>query len=118
MPFRILGWIVLALAAAIAVHDALSSWTDRAVHLVSIGELWTLLDPGSLSDTQVAVQRHLSVSLWNAVLRAPLALPALPVFLAVGLLLLWGGRRGRPESPGVLTGSRPGRRRRSRSSLS
>jgi hypothetical protein len=73
----------------------------------------------SLGDTQSAVQRHLSGALWNWVVRPVLMIPALPAFLALGVLLLWlGNRSGGDAEPGYLGGSRPPRRRRPRGGLS
>jgi hypothetical protein len=64
------------------------------------------------------VQQHLSAGLWNWVALPLLKLPALPMFVSVGTLFLWLGRRigGRAEAGFI--GSRPPRRRRPRSGLS
>jgi len=113
--FRALGWILLALAVAAIVHDALSWWTGGAFHLLGLGDLWSHLDMRSLGDAQTAVQRHLSSALWTWVLRPILLVPALPAFLVLGLLFLWlGNRSGSAPEPGLLTGTRPPRRRRNR----
>ena len=114
---RGLGWSLLALAVAAIVHDALNWWSEGSFHLLGLGDLWTHIDMRSLGDTQSAVQRHLSGALWTWIIRPLLMIPALPAFLAVGLLLLWLGNRSVGE-PGFLGGSRPPRRRRNRGGLS
>ena len=116
--FRALGWLLLAMAVAAIVHDGLAWWTEGSFHLLGLGDLWSHLDVRSLSDTQNAVQRHLSAALWNWIIRPVLMIPALPAFLIVGFLFLWiGGRSGdRPDASFV--GSRPPRRRRNRGGLS
>jgi hypothetical protein len=117
--FRALGWLLLAMAVAAIVHDGLAWWTEGSFHLLGLGDLWSHLDVRSLSDTQNAVQRHLSSALWNWLVRPILLIPALPAFLALGFLFLWLGNRsvGDPEA-GFVVGSRPPRRRRYRGGLS
>lgn len=110
---RGLGWMLLALAVAVTVNDALAWWSESHLHLVTLGELWGKLGPGSLADTQRSVQRFANPSLWQVLARPVLAVPAMPVFLGSGLLLLWAGSRpaGRLE-PGTIMRTRPPRRRR------
>jgi len=114
--FRVLGWLLLAMAVAAVVHDGLAWWTEGTFHLLGLGDLWSHLDVRSLGEAQNAVQRHLSVSLWNWLVRPILMVPALPAFLVLGVIFLWlGGRDGEAaESGGFVIGSRPPRRRRSR----
>ena len=116
---RGLGWLLLALAVAAIVHDGLAWWSEGSFRLLGLGDLWSHLDVRSLSEAQSVVQRHLSAALWTWIVRPVLMIPALPAFLALGLLLLWLGNRsaGDVES-GLLGGSRPPRRRRSRGGLS
>ncbi len=114
--FRVLGWLLLAMAVAAVVHDCLAWWTEGAFHLLALGDLWSHLDVRSLGDAQNAVQHHLSVSLWNWLVRPILLVPALPAFLVLGTIFLWlGGRDGEAaDSRGFVIGSRPPRRRRGR----
>ena len=113
MLFLAVGWLLLALAIAAVVHDALAWWTEGSFHLLGLGDLWSHLDMRSLSDAQSAVQRHVSTALWNWIVRPILLIPALPTFLALGLIFLWLGNRtgcrargrtdrgpGRPAAPG------------------
>lgn len=113
--FRGLGWLLLALAVAAIVHDGLTWWSEGSFRLLGLGDLWSHLDMRSLGDAQTAVQRNVSAALWNWIVRPILMIPALPAFLALGLLFLWLGNRGSgDDEPGFMIGSRPPRRRRSR----
>ena len=109
---RGLGWLLLAMAVAAIVHDGLTWWSDGSFHLLGLGDLWSRLDMRSLGDTQSAVQRHLSGALWSWVVRPVLMIPALPAFLALGVLLIglaiaaaapafsrWAFLRPRPSAP-------------------
>jgi hypothetical protein len=114
--FRVLGWLLLAMAVAAVVHDALAWWALGTFRLLGLGDLWSQLDVGSLGAAQAAVQRHLSASLWIWLVRPVLMIPALPAFLALGVVFLWlGGRAGDGTEQGFIVGSRPPRRRRGRS---
>ena len=111
--FRALGWLLLAMAIAAVVHDALAWWTEGSFHLLGLGDLWSHLDARSLADAQTAVQRRVPSDLWFWLMR----IPALAAFLVLALFFLWLGNRGGgagPARPSFLTGSRPPRRRRHR----
>ena len=110
--FRGLGWLFLALAVAVIVHDLLTWWSEGAYPFSTLGGLWAHLDPTSLGNTQTSARRHLSGVLWTWMMRPLLTVPAVPAFLVLGAALVWIGRResGRSE-PGFLAGSRPRRRR-------
>jgi hypothetical protein len=110
--FRALGWLFLALAVAVVVHDLLSWWSQGHSPFSTFGSLWAHLDPGSLGSAQTSARRPLSGMLWTWIMRPLLTVPAVPAFLVLGLVLLWIGRRelGRPDAR-VLMGSRPRRRR-------
>ena len=113
--FRALGWLLLAMAVAAIVHDALAWWTEGSFRLLGLGDLWSHLDMRSLNDTQTAIQRHVSSALWFWLVRPVLMVPVLPAFLVLGFVFLWIGNRGGGHAePGFLIGSRPPRRRRSR----
>ncbi len=110
---RGLGWVLLALAVAVSVNDALAWWSEGGFRLTALGDLWSKLDPASLGTAQNSVQRFATAGLWNWLARPILATPALPVFLAFGLLALWLGGHGEGRSePGFVMSSRPSRRRR------
>ena len=115
---RALGWLLLAMAVAAMVYDGLAWWSEGTFRLISLGDLWSRLEMGSLDAFQTTVERRVSVSLWSRILQPALRVSALPVFVGFGLVFLWLGRRreSRPES-GSIIGSRPPRHRRSRSRL-
>ena len=112
--FRALGWLLLAMAVAAIVHDALAWWTEGSFRLLGLGDLWSHLDMRSLNDTQTAIQRHMSSALWFWLVRPVLMVPVLPAFLVLGIVLLWIGNRGGGHADSGFIGSRPPRRRRSR----
>ena len=115
MVFRVLGWILLTMAVAAIVHDGLSWWSEGSFRLLGLGDLWSDLDMRSLGDAQAAVQHHVSAALWNWIVRPILLIPALPAFVALGLLFLWlGNRSGGDAEPGFVIGPRRPRRRRNR----
>lgn len=115
--FRALGWLLLAMAVAVVVHDGLAWWSEGSFRLFGLGELWSQLDIGSLNRAEGAVQRHLSGALWTSVVGPVLTVPAVLAFLGLGVVFLWIGRRGGgPEAPSYIGGGRP-RRRRSRGGL-
>lgn len=112
---RAVGWLLLALAVAVLVNDALSWWSEGGFRLTSLGDLWNKLAPGSLGSAQTSVQRFANPGLWNWLARPVLVTPGLPIFLGFGLLALWIGSQGGDRSePGFVMGSRPPRRRRGR----
>ncbi len=113
--FRVLGWLLLAMAVAAVVHDCLAWWAEGSFHLLRFGDLWSQLDARSLAQFQGAAQRHLSAVLWTWIAWPFLRVPVLPAFLVVGLICLWLGERGgRPRETAFFIGARPPRRRRSR----
>jgi hypothetical protein len=113
--FRILGWLLLSLAVGNFVNDCLSWWSEGIFRLLTLEDLWSRLDLGSLNAVQVGLQQALSGVLWTGVLAPVLKVPAFLAFVIVGLLCLRLGRRtgGRHGEAGFLGMSRR-RRRRSR----
>src|SRR5256885_1279487 len=116
--FRALGWLLLAMAVGAVVYDGLVWWSEGALRLLPLGELWSRVDLDSLNHAQSAVQRHLSIGLWNWVVLPVLKLPALPMFVIAGVIFLWLGRRIGSRAEGSFIGTRAPRRRRPRSGLS
>ena len=115
--FRALGWLLLAMAVGAVVYDGLVWWSEGALRLLPLGELWSRVDLDSMNRAQSAVQQHLSAGLWSWVALPFLKLPALPMFVIVGTLFLWLGRRVGSRAEAGFIGSRPPRRRRPRSGL-
>jgi hypothetical protein len=116
--FRALGWLLLALAVAAVVHDGLAWWSEGALRLLPLGELWARLDFTSLHYAQATIGGRASGIFWNWVAVPLLKVPALPAFLVAGVIFLWLGRRIGSRSEFGFVGARPPRRRRSRGGLS
>ncbi len=117
---RAFGWMLLAMAVAAIVNDCLAWWSQGAFRLLSLGELWSRLDYGSLLQVRAFLETHLAGWPWRWLAVPGLRLPALPVFTMAGVILICSaaGTVGpRPEASFV-TGSRPPRRRRGRGSIS
>ena len=76
VAFRALGWLLLALAVAVVVHDLLTWWSEGSYPFSTLGSLWSHLDPGSLGSVQTSARRHLPGSLWGWTVQPFLALPA------------------------------------------
>ena len=114
--FRALGWLSLVLAVAAAVQNGLTWWSEGSFRLLALSDVWAHVEYGSLA----AVQGFATGSGWAWGVLAVLRLPAIPVFLILGLILLWIGqrspdtRRGGGASSSFAVGTRRPRRRRNR----
>jgi len=116
---RALGWLLLALALAVAVHDLLFWWSDGKFHPMTTRELWLQLDYTSLQGLEGFVNRSLTPVLWSQLAVPILRWPVLPIFVIAGLMLIWlGQRRSERGESGFVLGSRPRRRKRARGGLS
>ena len=99
---RLIGWILLAIAAVVAGYEISLAIGDGGYRLVPLGEVWFRLDQmlgtASLNVSQAVIQRYVWAWLWEAVMQPVLGLPAWAVFGAPGLvLLLLAPRRRRPR---------------------
>jgi hypothetical protein len=115
---RAFGWLLLALALAAVVHDALAWWSEGSLRLLTLSGLWSRLDIGSLTGFQDGIERYIHPAVWNWVIGPLLTVPALLAFVVLGLICLWLGRRPGGRVPaGFVMGSRPPRKRRGRIGL-
>ena len=118
--FRALGWLLLAMTVAAAVQNGLTWWSEGSFRLLALGDLWAHIDYASLAATQAYLTQHVSSHGWAWGALPLLRLPALPVFLVLGLICLWIGQpAGESRRPvlgevGFGNGSRRPRRRRGR----
>jgi hypothetical protein len=118
--FRALGWLLLVLAVAAAVQNALTWLSEGSFRLLALSDVWAHVNYGSLGTIQgLAAGSGLARgAAWG--LLAILRLPAVPVFLILGLILIWIGqrspdaRRGGGASSSFAVGTRRPKRRRSR----
>ena len=90
-----LGLLFCLAALAVLGWDLWRLIAGEGLELSALGRVWFELAPGSLQALQPAIERHLAEWLWQDLLFPLLQLPALLVFGALGLLLLWLGRRRR-----------------------
>jgi hypothetical protein len=88
---RIIGWLVCAVALMALGAETLASLEGGSYRGLAIGEIWYLIDKGSLNLMQAVVQRHLIPSLWDGFV-VILRQPAWLIFGALGpvLVLLFG----------------------------
>jgi hypothetical protein len=97
---RLLGFLFVAIGVIVAVLDwRAAGRTVDAFVFRDIGTVWFALHRESLQLAQPAVERHISVWLWQKLLQPALLLPAAPTLMLAGLALLLlglsGGRRRR-----------------------
>ncbi len=65
VAFRALGWLLLALAVAVVVHDLLTWWSEGSYPFRPWGACGRTSIPASLGSAQTSALRHLPGSLWN-----------------------------------------------------
>lgn len=98
---RIIGWILLVLAAILAGHEGLNALEGEPYRMIAVGELWFRIDQAlgtaSLNVTQAFIQRYVWAWLWESVIQPVLIAPAWVVFGIPGLLLVWLGRDRPPR---------------------
>jgi hypothetical protein len=88
---RIFGWLICAMALMALGAETIASLETGAWRNLAIGEIWYLVDKGSLNLSQAIVQRYLIPSLWDGFV-VVLQQPAWLVFGVSGpvLILLFG----------------------------
>jgi hypothetical protein len=72
---RILGWLSIAAAIAVAALG-LALWLTGQDLGQAAGRLWHDLDPASLNEIQAVIQRYIHPGLWDHVLVPVLGWPA------------------------------------------
>jgi hypothetical protein len=118
--FRALGWLLLAMTVAAAVQNGLTWWSEGVFRFLTLGDVWAHIDYASLAATQTYLTEHVSSHGWAWVGLPTLRLPAVPVFLILGLFSLWIGQPAGESRRAVLgevgfgSGTRRPRRRRGR----
>ena len=94
---RIAGWLVLT-SALLAGAAELAAWVDTGVYdMLSVGQLWSDIHPGSFNSAQVWVEHDEYLGLpwlWDPGFATALALPAWPLLALVGGLMLYSFRWG------------------------
>jgi hypothetical protein len=93
---RLLGWVLIFLALAVAGRDAMAMIDRGQFGLIKLGEFWFQVSPASLNGLQAGVERYLTPLLWDWILAPLLHLPLVLVFLVPGLLLAFFFRKKCP----------------------
>ncbi len=90
---RLVGWLFILAALVAEGHDLWGLWDTGHYQVSALGQLWAEVNRNSLLLLQPAIQRHVSVWLWDWVIFPVLQWPA-PITLVVpGILLVWLCRR-------------------------
>ncbi len=90
---RVLGWLLIVLAVAMAGHEGISSLDAGAYDKLAFGELWAKIDIASLNLIQAGIQRHLWPWLWDVVILNIILLPAWVVLGVPGIALALAFRK-------------------------
>ena len=88
-----IGLLALVLAVITAVLDLTRSIANSAFTTTALGENWASFHRESLLLLEPAVSRYLHPFVWNPIMQGILSLPGWFVFLVLGLIFLWLGRR-------------------------
>jgi hypothetical protein len=93
---RVLGWLFLAVALMAGAAE-LAAWVEaRAYAMLSVGELWRDIHPGTFSSARVWIENEKFLGaawLWDPFVVTLLDVPAWPLFGAAGAALLYLFRR-------------------------
>ena len=92
-----IGFLFIALAAAILGSDVLAAFEGGGFRLSSLGEWWFWVHADSLQLAQPAIERHLHPAIWDPGVQTLLIWPAAVEFALLGAVFigLWRLRRRR-----------------------
>jgi hypothetical protein len=93
--WRVIGWAFLALALIAFGAEVIGSLSAGHYRILTLGEVWFSLSPGSLNLTQAVIQRYLFAALWDPVIVTVLLGPAWALPLLISLLSFIAGPRRR-----------------------
>ena len=93
--WRVIGWGFLVLALIAFGAEGVSSLSAGHYRLLTLGQVWFWLSPGSLNLAQAVVQRYLFAALWDPVIVTILLGPAWAPPLLISLLCFVAGPRRR-----------------------
>ncbi|MGE0845547.1 MAG: hypothetical protein AB7L41_04705 [Flavobacteriaceae bacterium] len=96
---RFLGFWILAAAFIGLIADGARSIAAAEFVTLPAGQVWYWIHAPSLNLVQAGLERSWAAFLWDPVLITLLKLPAFAVAGALGLLLLWLGRRRNASGP-------------------
>ena len=92
---RLVGWVFLSAALLLIGAEVVRSLEAAGWANLTLGELWSHLDPAALEASGAAAERHDAPALWDPAATAALRLPAWAPPLALAALMLWACRRRR-----------------------
>lgn len=93
---RFVGLILLAAAFILVVYDGTKSIAGNSLSLTTVQALWELINPASLARLKPLVEPYARGLLWDPLTISLLAAPAWSLLGAIGILLLFLGRKRRP----------------------
>ena len=91
--FRLLGFVILALALVLVVLDITRSITASSLVLTSLGEAWVGFNSVSFEAAKDTVTNVLHPAIWDNIIAFILVLPSWLMFLLLAMILLWLGRK-------------------------
>ncbi|MFQ5623109.1 MAG: hypothetical protein ACE5FS_06905 [Paracoccaceae bacterium] len=91
--FRLLAWIFFAATAARLVFDWFATiGKGERFSMALVGDVWFNFHQESLQLIQPAIERYVSVALWDWVFRPLLTTPLAPILLGLAILFWLLGR--------------------------
>jgi len=90
---RVMGWILLFLAAAAASSDLWGLYDTGYYHAAAIGEFWQRIDPGSLTTIRRPLESVGRGWLWDPLTVDLLNLPAALSLAVLAFAFIWVFRR-------------------------
>ena len=93
---RFIGLWILAAGFVFLIYDGVKSIAASQLTWKPVGELWSDIHQNSLLLLQPAVERHVTVWLWDPVIFTVLQQPVWLVFGVLGAVLILLGRKKKP----------------------
>jgi hypothetical protein len=94
---RFLAGVLLLIAVIAGIYDATRALDSKGgeIAMTSLGEQWAKVAPLSHKNAQAAVRRYTHPFVWDGLIQRLLSLPTWAVFVNLGLLAAYAGRRRR-----------------------
>jgi hypothetical protein len=85
---RTLGWLLIVFAVVILGRDCAQYFERQSFAPTPLGQLWYMIDSGSLNQFQALIERQVAVWLWHDGIGAFLALPAWISLPSIGVICI------------------------------
>ena len=86
---RTLGWMFIVFGVVILGRDC-ARWLEFSYFTPTpLGQIWYLINPGSLNLSQAVIERHVAVWLWQDAIGVALRWPAWITLPAFGIFIIW-----------------------------